>query len=76
MPEYGLDAFASALRESAPRAAAWLFLTGPAAQTDFLQSVFQFVPAMIAAPDWRLRAAALQAVGVISMATKDVRSRT
>ncbi|GHJ89397.1 hypothetical protein NliqN6_5799 [Naganishia liquefaciens] len=55
MPEYGLDAFASALP-----------------QTDFLQSVFQFVPAMIAAPDWRLRAAALQAVGVISMATKDV----
>lgn len=71
MPEYGLDSFASVLRESS-RSGGHLQLIVPVAQKDFLQSVFQFVPAMIAAPDWRLRAAALEAVGVVSLATKDV----
>lgn len=43
------------------------------ARNEFLQSLFEYVPAMIAADDWRVRAAACEAIGAISLATKDVR---
>lgn len=67
-------AWMHSLRYSVSRGGAFsgALLTAAVAQTDFLQSVFQFVPAMIAASDWRLWAAALEAVGVVSLATKDV----
>ncbi|KAJ9095343.1 hypothetical protein QFC21_005709 [Naganishia friedmannii] len=40
-------------------------------RNEFLQSLFEYVPAMIAADDWRVRAAACEAIGAISLATKD-----
>lgn len=73
MPKFGLEAFADILREyDGWKAEQALELTLYAAQREFLQTLFEHLPAMISAPDWRLRAAGLEAIGAISASTKDV----